>query len=355
MTFKWQAAVGAARSASRPAKILFIGDSNVAGQGAGTGVNNTTNARIKSFPVIAAAKLNSKVSKATVDSFFGDQNITPAGGPLPAYDPRISFGTGWAADVTPATLGGRWITVAGVSAGDLVFSPAGAFDRFTVFYPTAPGASSSLTVKVDGAGVGTINQAAANSYASTTFSTTLGAHAIGFNNATAGQAFVAGVMCWSSADPGIVMLQAGWCGCVAGDLLNMSLPWEPMGAMSVVQPDLTVVYCTINDCNANTSLATYSANMEMIVQQAANTGDVLIVGGFPSNGPNTYNGTLDAYMAALHSIAANHSAGIIDLRDEFGINWTIANQRGYTADSNHPSIGGHAMIGGIIADAVYVP
>ena len=353
---KWQAAVSAARNAVRPAKLVFFGDSNIVGEGTGTGSLALINARPNSMPQIATAKINSKISKATSDSFFGDQNVAQAAALTVAqYDTRLVLGTGWQSDASPSSVGGAFLVAPVASTTDLVFSPPDAFDRFTVFYPVTPTASTALTAKVDAVSVGTINQALANGYTSTTYSVALGTHTIGFANTVALKAYIGGLYCWNSAAPGIVTMQCSSCGGAASFFSGAINPWDNLPALGSLAPDLTIVYCTINDSVAGTAVATYQAQMDAIVAKAVATGDALIVGAFPANTAGTTNGLLDSYMGALNSIGAKYAVRVMDLRTTMGANWTIANSRGYVFDNNHPNTGGHAMIGGIIADAIYVP
>ncbi|RKL14084.1 hypothetical protein BFJ72_g15390, partial [Fusarium proliferatum] len=92
-TAKWQAAK--ARGATNPARLAIVGDSNVAGQGSGTGADGLVGAATTSL----ARRFMVKKGVRT-DSFFGEQNVTLANTGLASYDPRITLGTGWAPDST---------------------------------------------------------------------------------------------------------------------------------------------------------------------------------------------------------------------------------------------------------------
>lgn len=360
---KWRAAIEAAKEGVRPAKLLFFGDSVTAGEGSGTGTLNMVGARANGLALACTAALNSQLGNANADTFFGDQNSTLTGiASVNAYDPRITLGSGWASDTAATTFGGRFLVGTGATAGDLVFSPSGQFDRVTVYWPTLSNLSSALRVKIDGAVVDTLNQAIPASLSSKTYNTTLGTHTVGFNNVGPGNGYVLGVVAWNSANPGVTAIVGGWCGAKAADLDNKNslsqdnngnpYPWAPTNALKSIAPDLTVVNITVNDNTAQTALASYFGDLDSIVQAALTVGDVLLVGGWPNNTAGTTNGTLDSYLAAIRNSGANRGCGVIDLRNYFGQAWSVANGLGYTYDNDHPNAAGHSLIGRIIADAI---
>jgi hypothetical protein len=336
---KWQTAK--ARGSTAPARMAFIGDSNVVGEGAGTGTRNLTGA----FAASPAKKLATLLSYRT-DHFFGDQNVTIAPSPVNynTYDPRVTLGTGWAPDAGNSnTLGGRFFIAAGGSAGKLRFTPASNVTKFRFWYPTTSGLNSAFTVGVDGTTVDTFSESAANGYPNRQYSVALGAHYIEFGVGATGSGYVAGVETFDgTTTPSL--LQLGQCGAIVSNLNDNSNPWNWKQGLALLAPDYAIVYCTIVDTESATSLSSYMADMEGLVATLAATADGCLVVGFPSSGVGTTNGYLNELAIMLRNLAQDYDWSFIDLRPQLGHSNTRAGTLSVKFDAKHPNAAGGTAI-----------
>ncbi len=344
-TAKWQAAK--ARGATNPARLAIVGDSNVAGQGSGTGADGLVGAATTSL----ARRFMAKKGVRT-DSFFGEQNVTLANTGLASYDPRITLGTGWVPDATVSQIfGGRHMKAAGGSAGKLRFTPAGAFSSFRVWYPTLAGLNTAVGIYVDGSLVDTVSQDAAASLVSKDYTVSAGTHYIEVGVGSGGDAFVCGIETFDgSASP--VALVGGYCAAKSADLIVASQPWNHRPMLSALRPDFTVVICTINDTTAGTDPGTWYANLEAVVKAASATSDGCLCVGFVPNDGKALGGIYgyDAKAAALRNIAADYNWHFLDLRVALGRSWARQSDRGLVFDNVHPNATGAEAIASALSD-----
>lgn len=326
---KWAAAK--ARGSTNPARFAFFGDSNVAGQGTGTGTNNLTGAASTSM-----ARKFATLAGFQIESFFAEQNVLGASGSVNGYDPRIALGSGWAGDTVPNTFGGRFLKSTAAPAGRLTFTPAAAFSKFRLWYPTASGANTAMTVYVDGTLVDTINQVAASSFTFKDYTVTAGTHVIGIGGGATGTAFVAGIQTFDGTSSPVIM-QGGWCGAKVADLNGATDPWSFRNAMATMAPDFSVVYCTINDATAKTLGNAYYAALEALVKAASASSDGCLCLGYPANQVGTNDGYYDALTTSLKNLAADYGWFFYDTRRVFGRSYARAVDKGYNFDTLHPN------------------
>lgn len=332
---KWVAAK--ARGSTNPARLAFIGDSNVAGQGAGTGGFGLVNALANSFPKKIANSFGFQK-----DSFFGDQNSVSVS--LNSFDPRITLGSGWAVDSgLSAIFGGRFIIGQSAASGKLAFTPTTSFTKFRYWYPTLSGLNSAVGVYVDGALIDTINQNAASGFTYKDYTVSSGTHTIEFGvGGGTGNGFVAGVEIFDGTDKP-VLLQGGICSGKSADFNSSSNPWHYKSSLVNLAPDFTLIYCTINDADSSVSNSTYFTNIENLVKAVPNSNGCLCVG-FPFNTAKNLDGTIDDYARILKNIARDYGWFFIDCRSFLGRSYSKANASGYVFDAYHPNASGHDAI-----------
>lgn len=348
---KFRLALEKARARSKPAIIALLGDSNTAAEGAGTSTRGATGARARGIGAALAEVLNSRLYRTSADSFFGDGNW---GSLLSVVDPRISLGAGWAIDgAGAAPLGGRFFIASPAGAGALTFAPSTPWNTAVVMFATVPNAASSITVKAGATSMGTVNTRLAAGVVTQTLTTggAAAAQNLALDSVSAdGPAYFNGGYVYDSANPGIIVCPAGWCGSVMGNLGSTSQPYHyPFGA-AALQPDLVILNETINDSNAGTSATSYGNSLEALLSRVAPTADILIAGGTPSNNANTTNGKLDELMAVLQAADARYSnVGVIDWRKQFGPDYATANGGGWMFDVNHHNAVGYQRQAGVYA------
>lgn len=332
---KWTAAK--ARGASNPARFVAYGDSHTMGQGTSTGTDGLAGAVATSMTRVLA-----DLAGMQVQSFFGEQNATVT---LPVYDPRVTLGTGWAREGTVSRIfGGRMLTAAGGAAGRVRFTPSGSVVKFRVYLPRNSGLNSAMTVSIDGALVDTFSIAGSQALTVREYDVTPGSHYIEVGAGASGSAYLCGVEAWDGTDSPI-LLQGGWAGALVSDLNTATFPWASRPALAIIDPDYTIIQCTINDMAANTALNTYYSAMEQIVEALAPTSDGCLVVGFPANSAGATSGYYEDQLRILRNIASDYGWSMYDLRQNYGRSYRKASANGYAYDNFHTNASG-AVAGG---------
>lgn len=312
---KWRSAVAKVLAGEARAKLLFVGDSTTVGAGAGTGGSGNMNSAIsRSIAARVASNLNRTVPTMW-DSIWGSQNVTSLV-TYPAYDPRVSLGTGWSM-AGGGTLGSHFFQYTTGSAGTLAFTPTASCDRATVYYYRNAG-QGSYAINVDGgATISTVSTAGAAGFVADTVSFAAGTHTINLVASNNGNMFISGVIPWLSTTVSVDVILGGWHGALAGTI-NGAGSFGPLTALRAIAPDCTVINLTINDSNAGTDMATYRGHMASIIAAAQESGDVILMVGPPSNTVAATNGTLDQYVATILDLADYYGCGVVDLKERWG-------------------------------------
>ncbi len=341
---KWTSAK--TRGGANPAKFLTVGDSNMVGEGSGTGTAGLNGAKFTGM----GSKLF-EFRSYQQGSLMGDSNVTfAAGSPtVPIYDPRVTFGTGWASDGSlSGILGGRFITIPSASiagSGRLRLTPTTEFDTFTLYWPQAGAANTAVQVYLDGNLIDTLNQTGATALQSKTYNVALGTHYIEIGATGTGTAYIQNIIYSNSTTSAPLGIVAGACGMLAGTL-NTAV-WSALGQETTrIAPDFVMYQLTINDLNANTAVNTYRSQVEAFVKIASVTADGVLCVGYPSatNLTSVEGALIDQYVDKLGSIAQDYGWGVIDLRAVFGGSNSLANTRGYRFNDSHPSAAGHIAV-----------
>lgn len=346
----------------RPARLLFVGDSTTAGMGGGTtkvAQCYNDNAFRSGVPSQVAALLHHGLLKTTIDTLIGTSrcSITPAPTSYPSYDPRVVFGGAWGLTDSTSFLGGGFFSTT-TNVGQMDFYPAEPFDNFTVYYAISPVGGTALQVLVDDSATGysTINNNGANALGIANYTvpgdgltaSAPNTHKISFIGSETGTSFIAGIVCWNSKEPGIIVAASGASGIKAANAAS-DTSFNSLVGLRAFAPDLTVINLSINDQGVTTSGAqqtAYLASITAIATAALVSGDVLIL----INSPNTNSGFADAdlYYSNILSYAEENSINLYDLRYILGSTYAIAAAAGYMDDSAvagvHLNAMGHSAI-----------
>lgn len=337
----WRKAVANVRSGAGRGTVVVIGDSTSMGAGAGdSGTAALTNAYPYSFPSQLAPLLNATVP-TSFQNIFGGQ---AGAGVLTytAYDTRVTFGTGWTTS-GGATLGSTFFAYTNGSASKLTFTPSASFTRIKVWYYQNTG-QGTLTVDVDGgASLGTINTSGSSLYTSQTFTCAAGTHTINLTAGNNGSLFIGGVVVWTAATPAIDLILAGGYGTIASSWAAPTTAFSPRTALQALAPDLTIYDLTINDSNAGTNVAAYKASMELLIQAAQVSGDVVLMVGPPSNTTAATDGTLDLYVQALEQLAATYGCLMLNIKQRW-VSYAVTDPILPYYDNLHPERQGYADI-----------
>ncbi len=353
---KFIADLEAARAGGSPLLIALLGDSNTAGTGAGTGTAGMVGAQRWSVGAQLADILDRTFMPTTNDAFFGDQNAGDTGVTLQQFDPRFSaFGAGWSL-ISGPTMGRRMFQGASGGAGALTFTPRKPWNRVRLLAGSATFSAPTANVKAGAATIGNFNTntAGANTLKDETFSTGAAAAVQSFSldGVSGGTCSLVGAIFWDSENPGCVVVPGGWCGGFASNLNEASQPWSPRPVAVALSAGLYITNATINDANAGTAIASFTASSLGFHQAVAAVGDVIVTGMTPSSTPNST--TLEAYKAALQSVEQSIDSAfpLIDWREQFGATYAAANAAGWMYDGNHLKGTGYARQANVYAEII---
>lgn len=333
-----RAAIAKVLAKTKRMKVCCLGDSTTAGVGAGTAASGNVGARPFSYPEFLAKYLAARGLPVTTDSFQGFANGTGE----PAWDARATYGAGWGGG---ASDWGGPLKYNNSTTTSLSFTPLGAFDTFEMAY-VVPGVSgATFTVSVDGSVIDTINTSnAAASYSKKTYNVTRGTHTISWARTGVGtDCYIGMTDCYDSAAPAISIYNAGHSGISSTQLSSSAQPWSVLRIFDTWQPDLTILDCGINDSLGAITPATYSANMQLIINKARLYGDIVLKVPVTNLDPN-----FPGIVAAMKALAAANNIPLIDIGQRFG-SYAQANASGLYFDGRHLKAPGYADVARAVA------
>lgn len=356
---RWIDAVRAMSSGYSPV-VQFIGDSTVAGAGAGTGgTSGYIDAKRRSIEMKLAAALRARGYSARAMHYCGDNNVRASGGITYDATAGTSFFTGLTGTgitYTQTSMGGfvPKLTSA-VTPDKLSWTPPHAFDRITITYlrNTTLGTAS---VNVDGgASLGSIVSAGSAGMGTATFSCTEGLHTVNITLTTAGTGFYPhSIRCWSTARPSIDIVNAGWGGATAATWTDTASAWSTKNAL-ILNPlgaDLTIIKLMTNDVNGATTVGTYQTQMTDLITAVKQGGSsVIVLSNDPIDSGNVYNGKQATFIAALRdTVCPQLDVPFVDLNAYMGPYFEQPAAQVY--NSLHPSETGYAVEASLVAGAM---
>jgi lysophospholipase L1-like esterase len=319
------------------AKILFIGDSTVAGYGATAG-GDTGNAISLSWPYQLAGLLTSRPTPNTISSAVGNHG----GLSVSTFDTRVAvdgqFTAGW-----------PFYVVNSLSTG--TFTPTDTCTKIAFYYAAASGVSS-FTVSVNGSVVGTVNPSGPTAvgifqYTHGSAITSVVVTSLG-SAGTEGAIYIQAFRCYS-ATPRLEIINAGWGDSRVAHWIQAVNGWDALYFIDAIAPDLSIIDLTINDWNSATDLTTYSSNLQTLITRCKLTGNVILMTGNPSN----TGAAQSSYVAAVASLATSNSVPLIDIWTLWG-SWASANSNGWMFDALHPNAAGYAQIASTVLPYITV-
>ena len=326
------------------AKLMFIGDSNTVGEGAGAGPSFTENSRFNGYASLVLDTLGYHNQSCWADGNVPVNSIT-----LPQYDPRVTFGAKWASDLS-GSIGGNWLNVPSANiagSGSFKLTCASNFDSFELYFPISTYGNNAVHVYVDSILVDTINQNQPAGFVKKTYTVTRGSHYIELSGNGLGQVYLNGILVKDSLNTKGYGLISGHCGGTVASTIT-TLPYQALAAVNVINPDLIIYNMTVNDCNASTTLSTYRNNLEIFLKNSTANG--VLMAGFPSSSANTDGALLDQYSTKLQELASDYAWGYFDARSIFGASWNRANNLTLAKDANHPNVLGHQKLASGLSD-----
>lgn len=350
---KWRAALASVKTGVANARILCIGDSTTFGaysNGTGSGAWNALN-----YPAQLAARFNSAGINAHSNSWMGaGRTITDQ---LP-FDSRMTTTSDWTV-FTPQGIGGFIPCSQSVTGtGYLSFTPTVNVSTFNIFYVQTTTARS-FNWNINGGSntnVSTLN--ATTGLAVATATGTLGANTLNIQYSSGSNyIYINGIEAYDNSKKWVSVINAGWRGSTASSWNQSASLYNPIPAISVVAPNLTLINLSINDWNAGTAISTYIANIQAVITAALATGDVILVTANPSQTPFSGDATQSAqqqYVTALYGLAASNNLVLIDLFSRWGT-WTSSNSLGMNYDNLHPNQLGYNDMAQFIANVIVSP
>lgn len=321
-------------------KVLFIGDSTMMGA-----TTNTNGALQRAWPQRLAEAFPGLIRAGA----WSGANQPPYNA---ASDSRRVLGAGWADTAAFSTVGGRVFTNT-TTTGVFSFTPGYEFDRVEVYYLRGA-ITGEMTVAVDGGSAITTlsSNNAQTRYERAVISVPAGSERVDIARVS-GTVYVGAVVCYDTAKPHLIAINAGLHGAVAGTFVASANPWDALNAITAIGPKLTVVCLTINDIGNATPLATYSANLQTILTRAKSVGDAIVVIGVPS-GTTQFANAGASYIEACKAVASASGVPVLDLVRRWG-GYSAANSAGLMADALHPTAVGYSEISAAFAEMARLP
>lgn len=329
-------------------RTLVIGDSLAAGRGAGTGAVQMDGARAQSWPTKMRDALQAMGFLATSESWAEASNT---GGTLPAYDPRVNLGS-WAVGAGVG-IGGLTLTTAAAGAPS-IFAPAIPIDTVELFLPTNGFGTGTYQFDAGGAPVA-FSEGGAPSLQRLLATTTLGMHDMRLNW-VAGTLYQTPMVAYDSTKKDFRIINMGMRNIATTGWLQQDAAWRPFPGIGTYLPDITLISLGANDGRpggAGTSLATFIANMQTLINKAtAAGGKVGLVIPPPWNTATQDVGGTFTYaqmVAAYISLGETNSIDVCRTDLLFG-SWAAATALGLTfPDELHYNAAGYSLMGPFVA------
>lgn len=327
--------------------IVEKGDSTTVGQGAGTGVNFCTGARVLRSSHIAAGLMRDLGVLCFDRAQMNTNRMEAAGTSLAAYDPRCVQG-GWALlENQNFAGGGAMFRNSGPGAFTLTETDV---DRFEIVCFNA--ASGNLDILIDGAapaiGPATvlINGTGTGLTKIVVGAAAAGTHTLSLSSAQ--EIFFRSIRPFKSTALAMDYLDHA----ALGVTTESQASAENFGNRDSIlydAPDLTIIRGGLNDMANNISAATFKSAVQAIITDAKVSGDVLLMSPLPAASPYN-NANIAAYRQALSELAVSNSVSYFDIWQYYG-GFTTAYQA-RTRDGVHPTAELYAEIGSLQFDAI---
>jgi hypothetical protein len=256
-------------------RILFIGDSTMAGRGAGTGAAFMNGARVLSMPYRAAEGLKLLGFPAFAQDSIGDANNGVLTN-LPLYDTRVSYAATPATASEGPSLGGVVLRL----AGNISFVPTADITKVELYHNSLAG-YGTIRLSVDGvAATPDINEANnPGHFLRETFTVTKGQPTLTLSTVSGTTRRTAMVCYDSTTAPCFITMNSGTREWATADFIVATNEGSPFNAASayVGAGDLIIANIGINDCRLSVAQATYEANLNSLVDQWQATGATVIL------------------------------------------------------------------------------
>jgi lysophospholipase L1-like esterase len=320
---------------------MFCGDSNVVGQGAGSGVNATIDARKYAWPVVMG-----KAMGWNTNTWFGNHFLNVAGSTtLDVYDPRITLGS-YLSSGGLNTFAGFAMTCVGASVTDFAFTPEDPFDTL-VFWHIGGAGRGTVSIKIDGDVVDTFSEVTATAIPTKrTYSVSLGSHVVSVQ-CVSGTTNIMGMETSVASQGKPVLIEGGICGGKWNDLRQVGSAFSYLNAIPHLSPDVVVTHCTINDIIGGTTIGNLLTYMSEFNHAVPVYADLFHTVSWPFAGSETL--IMLQLLSFLQSSAIAAGGSYASAYPLFGTYYeTVANDLNF--DTLHLNASGWQLIAEMFAD-----
>lgn len=324
----WRIALANVRNGTANARILCVGDSTTLGKGSSTATTFPTN---RGYPARLAQLLNSSVTPVAHS----------LGVPVSSYgsiDNRWTVGSGWGVQGNYFGAGGQACYKSTGTSGNLVFTAGVNADSYYVYYLGNAGLGM-LTCTATGGSAVVINT---GSLAAGVYRTLVTASAASASNTVAlagsgSNAYVVGVEPFLSTVPQVLIGNAGVASTQTNDWVQSAANFGAIPFIKTVAPNLTVISLGINDASGAVVVGTYIANLQLLINAAKVSGDVVLVDFPPLNNGAPTSTYAPQYIPQILALAQTNNILYASLYARFGSSYLSA----LMADTIHPNDQGY--------------
>lgn len=331
---KFKAALAKTRNGASITKLLMLGHSHIVGSGA-NGVGYVAGGRAKNSTVRLTSLLNTYFAPANSHSGIGWGNIF--GSTLPQYDPRFTL-TNWNTGSLNNAIGGVYNS--NTSGAVMSFTPIGDVDTFIVYYARNPG-QGTFNLDIDGGSATSVNANASSAIGVQSISAgSAGSHTLNITKTNSTNNYILGIIAYNSTLKEICVIQAGQSGAKAADIAVSTNAWDGINEILAVAPDLTYIQISINDWVAGTNINAFKASVQLLINAALISGDVVLSTDVPSNISNATQSVQKNFVTAINELADANGLLVVDLYGR-AVDFVTANSLGLMADNLHRNGAGY--------------
>lgn len=320
-------------------RIVCLGDSTTAGQGASTIYG--------SYPFQLAKILSRLIAPAVMAA-------TPQPASFSPNDTRVVKGSGWTTS-GHGVIGGGSFSAPTNASGDLSITFDHDFDTIVVPYWRNTGNGTSQ-INVDGGsnlGSGIVTSGS-NSLQSTSFSVTKGFHQINIKPPTVGTIYILGVEGILSTEKRIQVWNEGRSGARSDTFISNSNVYDGLPTLIYLNPALTTISLGINDAALSTDPVLYANRLVSLITSPPNSSIILLTPPLSSLPPgrgiefSTYEAM---YVPYIYYIADLLNCGLIDWQARLGP-YASSSVDGFMNDTVHPNEAGYGDLAQMIGAAL---
>lgn len=336
--------ITAANANTARSRVVMVGDSTMWGAWA-NGVD-ATGLYSNSVPHYLAQQLNADVCPADDNCWTGCGALS-TNAAFKAYNPFITGATSWVPNGSQAAaaVGGNMCRCVTNTAA-LGYLNGADYDTIEVLHSNpASTANFDIGTATTGVLVNISNNAGQANNATMLATVPVGstiATAVQKTNKSTGAVNVNGVRIYVDAVKTLTIMGAGIPGSRSNDWVTDTgtYPFNALAGLAVLDPEWIFIELTINDARLGTTIPTYKANLQAIIdaQVLRGGGVCLVVGNQRYTGSDTnINGGTETsaalqqtYRDAMYDLATLNDLPLIDMWNAVG-NWAALEALGYMA------------------------